>query len=251
MLLWYVSSNRDEAVYEDPQRLDVTRKPDHQAFGAGGRHFCLGAALARLELEDPARRDPAPLPGHRAGRRARAGALDVRQSAEDAAGALHARARRARPPATTGRRSAGASGASRRAAGAPRPRRRSARPGPGRLLGVEDEGPRLGAAEAAVEGDQLLERAALVEVGVVEAADQDVGDVREPVGAQQVARRGRGERGERVLALDPAVGEVVRARARRARPGRARPSGRAASRRAGARAARRSASGGARRSPRA
>ncbi len=51
VLLWYVSSNRDEAVYEDPQRLDVTRSADHQAFGAGGRHFCLGAALARLELK--------------------------------------------------------------------------------------------------------------------------------------------------------------------------------------------------------
>ena len=51
VLLWYVSSNRDESVYEDAQRLDVTRNPDHQAFGAGGRHFCLGAALARLELQ--------------------------------------------------------------------------------------------------------------------------------------------------------------------------------------------------------
>jgi cytochrome P450 len=51
VLLWYVSANRDEAVYEDPQRLDVTRRPDHQAFGAGGRHFCLGAALARLEIK--------------------------------------------------------------------------------------------------------------------------------------------------------------------------------------------------------
>ena len=50
VLLWYVSSNRDEGVYQDAQRLDVTRDPDHQAFGAGGRHFCLGAALARLEL---------------------------------------------------------------------------------------------------------------------------------------------------------------------------------------------------------
>jgi cytochrome P450 len=50
VLLWYVSGNRDEDVYDDPQRLDITRKPDHQAFGAGGRHFCLGAALARLEL---------------------------------------------------------------------------------------------------------------------------------------------------------------------------------------------------------
>jgi cytochrome P450 len=50
VLLWYVSGNRDEEIYDDPQRLDVTRAPDHQAFGAGGRHFCLGAALARLEL---------------------------------------------------------------------------------------------------------------------------------------------------------------------------------------------------------
>ena len=48
--MWYVSSNRDESRYEDPDRFDVTRNPEHQAFGAGGRHFCLGAALARLEL---------------------------------------------------------------------------------------------------------------------------------------------------------------------------------------------------------
>ncbi len=48
--LWYVSSNRDESVYQDPDRFDVERNPQHQAFGAGGRHFCLGAALARLEL---------------------------------------------------------------------------------------------------------------------------------------------------------------------------------------------------------
>jgi cytochrome P450 len=50
VVFWYVSGNRDERVYEDPQQLDVTRSPQHQAFGAGGRHFCLGAALARLEL---------------------------------------------------------------------------------------------------------------------------------------------------------------------------------------------------------
>ena len=50
VLMWYVSSNRDEAKYEDPDRFDVLRNPEHQAFGAGGRHFCLGAALARLEL---------------------------------------------------------------------------------------------------------------------------------------------------------------------------------------------------------
>jgi cytochrome P450 len=50
VVMWYVSSNRDESRYADPDRFDVTRNPDHQAFGAGGRHFCLGAALARLEL---------------------------------------------------------------------------------------------------------------------------------------------------------------------------------------------------------
>ena len=48
--MWYVSSNRDESRYEDPDRFDVTRNPEHQAFGAGGRHFCLGTALARQEL---------------------------------------------------------------------------------------------------------------------------------------------------------------------------------------------------------
>jgi cholest-4-en-3-one 26-monooxygenase len=50
VVMWYPSSNRDESVYEDPDRFDVTRNPEHQAFGAGGRHFCLGTALARLEL---------------------------------------------------------------------------------------------------------------------------------------------------------------------------------------------------------
>ncbi|HEY8765235.1 MAG TPA: cytochrome P450 [Solirubrobacteraceae bacterium] len=51
VVMWYVSSNRDETRYEDPDRFDVHRNPEHQAFGAGGRHFCLGTALARLELQ--------------------------------------------------------------------------------------------------------------------------------------------------------------------------------------------------------
>jgi cholest-4-en-3-one 26-monooxygenase len=50
VVMWYVSSNRDETRYEDPHRFDVRRNAEHQAFGAGGRHFCLGTALARLEL---------------------------------------------------------------------------------------------------------------------------------------------------------------------------------------------------------
>jgi cholest-4-en-3-one 26-monooxygenase len=62
VVMWYLSSNRDEDVYEDPDRFDIHRNPEHQAFGAGGRHFCLGAALARLELrilfEETLRRFP-------------------------------------------------------------------------------------------------------------------------------------------------------------------------------------------------
>jgi cytochrome P450 len=50
VVMWYASSNRDESRYEDADRFDVHRNPEHQAFGAGGRHFCLGTALARLEL---------------------------------------------------------------------------------------------------------------------------------------------------------------------------------------------------------
>ena len=51
MLLLYPSANRDEAVFDDPQRFDVRRDPNpHVAFGAYGRHHCLGAPLARLEL---------------------------------------------------------------------------------------------------------------------------------------------------------------------------------------------------------
>ena len=51
VVMWYASSNRDETRYENPDHFDVRRNPDHQAFGAGGRHFCLGTALARLELK--------------------------------------------------------------------------------------------------------------------------------------------------------------------------------------------------------
>ena len=51
VVLWYPSSNRDETVFECPHAFDVERNAEHQACGAGGRHFCLGTALARLELK--------------------------------------------------------------------------------------------------------------------------------------------------------------------------------------------------------
>ena len=51
VVMWYVSSNRDETRFKEPERFDIKREEDHQAFGAGGRHFCLGTALARLELK--------------------------------------------------------------------------------------------------------------------------------------------------------------------------------------------------------
>lgn len=48
--LSYVSANRDEEVFENPFRFDVGRDPNkHLAFGYGV-HFCLGAALARMEV---------------------------------------------------------------------------------------------------------------------------------------------------------------------------------------------------------
>jgi cytochrome P450 len=54
VLLWYIASNRDpERWGEDADEFNILREgnDDHQGFGAGGRHFCLGAALARLELK--------------------------------------------------------------------------------------------------------------------------------------------------------------------------------------------------------
>jgi methyl-branched lipid omega-hydroxylase len=51
VVLFYYSANRDEAVFADPERFDITRSPNpHVGFGAAGPHYCLGAHLARREL---------------------------------------------------------------------------------------------------------------------------------------------------------------------------------------------------------
>ncbi len=51
VVFFHTSANRDETVFEDPDRFDVARKPNpHMAFGGGGPHFCLGANLARMEI---------------------------------------------------------------------------------------------------------------------------------------------------------------------------------------------------------
>ena len=51
VVLWYISGNRDEDVFEDPFKFNILRNPNpHIAFGGGGPHFCLGAALARTML---------------------------------------------------------------------------------------------------------------------------------------------------------------------------------------------------------
>jgi len=49
--LIYWSANRDESVFDEPLRFDITRSPNpHVGFGGAGPHFCLGAHLARREI---------------------------------------------------------------------------------------------------------------------------------------------------------------------------------------------------------
>ena len=51
VVLFYGSGNRDERVFDDPMRFDITRSPNpHIAFGGGGPHYCMGTMLARTQL---------------------------------------------------------------------------------------------------------------------------------------------------------------------------------------------------------
>ena len=91
VVIWHISANRDEEVWDDPFVFDITRNPNpHVAFGGGGSHFCLGANLARMELQlifpelvDPAAR-------HAAGRRARAAAVELHRRHQAHAGEVDA-----------------------------------------------------------------------------------------------------------------------------------------------------------------
>jgi len=48
--MYYGAANRDPDVFDDPERFDITRKPNpHVAFGVG-THFCMGSHIARLEM---------------------------------------------------------------------------------------------------------------------------------------------------------------------------------------------------------
>ena len=52
VVLFYASANRDETVFTDPDRFDITRDPNpHVGYGGGGPHYCLGTYLAKQEMK--------------------------------------------------------------------------------------------------------------------------------------------------------------------------------------------------------
>ena len=64
VVMCYGAANRDPSVFDEPERFDITRSPNpHVAFGGGGPHYCLGANLARIEIEAILREILTRLPG--------------------------------------------------------------------------------------------------------------------------------------------------------------------------------------------
>src|SRR3546814_12210029 len=52
VVMYYGAANRDPEVFDRPHELDLRRSPNHHvAFGGGGPHFCLGAHIARIEID--------------------------------------------------------------------------------------------------------------------------------------------------------------------------------------------------------
>ncbi len=94
-VLFYWAANRDESVFADPDRFDITRSPNpHVGFGAAGPHFCLGAHLARREITVMLRELMTRVPTIRVDGRARPAAVQLHQ--RDQAPALRVRLDRIR-----------------------------------------------------------------------------------------------------------------------------------------------------------
>jgi cytochrome P450 len=68
VVMFYCSANRDESVFPDPHRFDLSRSPNpHQGFGGGGVHYCLGAGIAAVQLRALIRQILTKLPAMRIG----------------------------------------------------------------------------------------------------------------------------------------------------------------------------------------
>ena len=91
VVLWYISANRDETHFESPEEFRVDRTPnEHIAFGGRGPHFCLGANLARSEINKLFVQVLTRLDNLAARRRRPAPALELHQRHQAHAGHLHA-----------------------------------------------------------------------------------------------------------------------------------------------------------------